>query len=95
VSGTRKRLNSDQLDSMTFRLELDVRDGQLMARVSNALIDGVAVDAERVALWNETIANRLESFGRRRANSTLQSVTTGSDGVTLTWRVETARSRGD
>ena len=94
VTGTRKRLDSDKLDSMSFRLDLGVSNGQLTATVSNALIDGVAVGADRVANWNQTIANRLENIGRRRANSTLQSVAISSAGVTLTWRVETARSRG-
>jgi len=93
VSGVRKRLNSDQTDSLTFRLDLGVRDGFLTAVVSNALIDGVPVEAERVALWNERIANRLEKAGQRRANSSLQSVSINSEAVTLVWRVETAKSR--
>jgi hypothetical protein len=94
VSGTRKRLNSDQTDTLTFRLDLGVREGFLTAAISNAEVDGVPVEAERVALWNERIANRLERAGQRRPNSTLLSVTITSDSVTMVWRVETARSRG-
>ena len=94
VSGVRKRLNSQQTDTLTFRLDLGVRDGFLTATVSNAEIDGVPVEAQRVALWNERIANRLEKAGQRRANSTLQLVTISNDKVTMVWRVETARSRG-
>jgi hypothetical protein len=95
VNGSRKRLNSDQIDIMTFRLDLGVSGGLLTATVSNALIDGIPVEADRVALWNERIANQLEQSGQRRANSTLQSVTIDSTGVTLTWRIETRRSQGD
>jgi hypothetical protein len=94
VSGVRKRLNSDQTDTLTFRLDLGVSEGYLTATVSNALIDGVPVEEERVALWNERIANRLEKAGQRHVNSTLQSVTISSDNVSMVWRVETARSRG-
>ena len=94
VSGTRKRLDGEQLDTLSFRLDLGVGDGSLTATVSKALIDGQAVDADRVALWNERIANRLENFSQRRSNSSLQSVTVDTNGVTLAWRIETNRSRG-
>jgi hypothetical protein len=93
VSGERKRLNSDQTDSLTFRLDLGVSDGHLTAVVSNAQIDGVPVEQARVDLWNERIATRLTRAGQRRANSSLQSVTVSNDSVTMVWRVETARSR--
>jgi hypothetical protein len=95
VSGTRKRLNSDQNDTLTFRLDLGVSNGHLTATISNALIDGQAVEANRVALWNERIANRLENFGQRRPNSSLQSVTITSEAIMMTWHVETPRSQGN
>jgi hypothetical protein len=95
VSGERKRLNSEQTDTLAFRLDLGVGDGFLTAAVSEAEIDGVPVEAERVALWNERIANRLERAGQRRANSMLQSVAISGEAVTMVWRVETARSRGE
>ena len=91
ISGTRKRLNNDQTDTLTFRLDLGVGDGHLTATISNALVDGQAVEANRVALWNERIASRLESFGQRRPNSSLQAVTVTSEAITMTWHVETAR----
>ena len=95
VSGERKRLNSDQTDTLTFRLDLGASDGHLTATISNALIDGQAVEANRVALWNERIANRLENFDQRRPNSSLQSVNVTSEAITMTWHVETARSQGN
>jgi hypothetical protein len=93
VSGQRKRLNSDQTDTLTFRLDLGVSNGHLTATISNALIDGQAVEANRVALWNERIANRLENFSQRRSDSSLQSVNVTSEAITMTWHVETARSQ--
>ena len=95
VNGERKRLNSDQTDTLTFRLDLGVSNGHLTATISNALIDGQAVEANRVALWNERIANRLENFGQRRSDSSLQSVNVTSEAITMTWHVETARSQGN
>lgn len=93
VSGVRKRLNSDQTDNLAFRLDLGVSGGHLTALVSNAQVDGMPVEAARVALWNERIANRLERAAQRHPNSTLQSVTVTNDAVTMVFRVETARSR--
>jgi hypothetical protein len=87
VSGDRKRLNSDQTDSLTFRLDLGASDGHLTAVVSNAQIDSITVDQGRVDLWNERIATRLAKAGQRRANSTLQSVTITTDSVSMVWRV--------
>jgi hypothetical protein len=95
VSGTRKRLESDKLDTLTFRLDLGASNGQLTATVSNAQIDGKSVEADRVALWNERIANRLANFGKRQENGTLQSVTVAPGVITMTWRVETKRSQGN
>jgi hypothetical protein len=95
VSGERKRLNSDQTDTLTFRLDLGMSNEHLTATISNALIDGQAVEANRAALWNERIANRLENFGQRRSNSSLQSVNVTSEAITMTWHVETARSQGN
>lgn len=93
VNGERKRLNSDQTDTLTFRLDLGVSDGHLTATISNAQIDSQTVEANRVALWNERIANRLENFGQRRPNISLQSVNVTSQAIMMTWHVETARSQ--
>ena len=95
VNGVRKRLNSDQTDKLSFRLDLGASNGHLTATISNALIDGQPVDADRVAQWNQRIANRLELFGQRRSNSSLQSVTVTGEAIEMTWRVETARSQGN
>jgi hypothetical protein len=95
VSATRKRLNSDQTDSLTFRLDLGISNGHLTASISNALLDGQPVEANRVAEWNGRIANRLEQFGQRRSDSSLQSVSVTSQSITMTWQVETARSKGN
>ena len=86
---------SDQTDTLTFRLDLGVSSGHLTATISNALIDGKAVEANRVALWNERLANRLENFGQRRSDSSLQSVNVTSEAITMVWHVETARSQGN
>lgn len=88
ASGTRKRLNSSQTDTLTFRLDLGVSAGQLTAAISNALLDGFPVEAERVALWNERIAKRLGNAGSRNPNSQLQTVVVTETSATLTWKIE-------
>lgn len=86
VTGTRQRLNdASKTDTLGFRLDLSVNNGQLIASVSNAQIDGIAIDQARVDNWNQTIANRLSNFGGGQRNATLQSVSITPEIVTLTW----------
>lgn len=88
VNGTRQRLNdSSQTDTMSFRLDLGVNNGELTASVSNAQIDGVSIDEARISNWNQTIANRLSNFGGRSENSKLQSVSITPSNVTMIWVV--------
>ncbi|NJN93393.1 MAG: hypothetical protein HC875_04535 [Anaerolineales bacterium] len=93
VSAERKRLNSDQTDTLSFRLTLSASEGRLAALISEAQINNQPLDSDRVALWNERIANRLGKATQRNPDSTLQSVTMGGEVVTMVWRVETSRSR--
>jgi hypothetical protein len=95
VTSERERVMSDEVDTLTFRLDLGVSEGHLTATVSDAQLNDQPLEEERVEIWNERIAAKLERSGRRNPNSTLQSVTISDDAVTMTWRIETARSRGD
>ena len=88
VSGTRQRLNDPgKTDTMSLRLDLGVSNGQLTASISDAQIDGVDIEQNRVDNWNQTIANRLSNFGGRSENATLQSVSVTPESVTMTWNV--------
>ena len=88
VSGERQRLNdASKTDSLTFRLDLSVNNGQPAASISNAQIDGVAIEQNRVDNWNQTIANRLANFGGRIENATLQAISITPELVTMTWNV--------
>ena len=95
VTSERERVMSDEVDTMTFRLDLGVSDGHLTATVSGALLNDLPIEQERVAVWNERIATKLGRSGQRNPNSTLQAVTVSEDAVTMIWRIETSRSRGD
>jgi hypothetical protein len=88
VTGQRQRLNdSSKTDSLSFRLDLGVSAGHLTASISNAQLNGAAIEQNRVDVWNQTIANRLERFGQRRPNAQLQSVQTKPDSLTMNWLV--------
>ena len=88
VIGTRQRLNdASKTDTLSFRLDLSVSNGQLIASVSDAQIDNTALDQARVDNWNQTIANRLANIGRRSEKSTLQSVSITPELITLTSKV--------
>lgn len=88
VSGTRQRLNnSNETDTLSFRLDLGVSNGKLTASISNAQIDGYSIDEARVNNWNQTIANRLSNIGGRNENAKLQSVSITTSEVTMVWNV--------
>lgn len=95
VTAERRRVSGNLTDTMSFRLDLGVRNGRLTATISEAQIDGIPIDDARLKLWNERIANRLAKAGQRNPNSTLQAVTVNDDTVKMVWRVETRRSRGN
>lgn len=85
VIGVRQRLNdASKTDAMSFRLDLGVSNGELTASISDAQIDGIAIEQNRVDNWNQTIANRISKIGGNR-NATLQSVSVTPEQVTMTW----------
>ena len=88
VTGERQRLNdASKTDIMSFRLDLGVSNGELTASVSDAQIDGVAIEQNRVDNWNQTIANRLSLIDDKTGKATLQSVSITPEQVTMTWLV--------
>jgi hypothetical protein len=95
VTGERENSTATGTDQVSFRLDLDASDGHLMAKISEAVLNDEPIDQARVDRWNERIAKALERKGRRRPNSTLESVSIGGDTLDMVWRVETRRSRAD
>ena len=88
VTGTRQRLNdASKTDTLSFRLDLGVSNGQLTSSITNAQIDGTAIEQNRVDLWNQTIANRLAILGQKNEKSTLQTVSITPDHVSMVWNV--------
>jgi hypothetical protein len=88
VTGERQRLNDpSRTDTLNFRLDLGTSNGQLTSHISNAQLDGIAIEQNRVDLWNQTIANRLSILGRKNQNSTLKSLTVTPEVITMTWTV--------
>ena len=88
VIGERERLNNaSKIDSMSFRLDLGVSNGELTASISDAQIDGVSIEQNRVDHWNQTIANRIANIGSRNENAQLQSVSITPEEVLMTWTV--------
>ena len=88
VIGERERLNdASKTDSMSFRLDLGVSNGELTASISDAQIDGVSIEQNRVDHWNQTIANRIANIGSRNENAQLQSVSITPEQVLMTWTV--------
>ena len=88
VSGEHQRLNdANKTDSLTFRLDLSVSNGQLTATVTDAKIDGVTIAQNRVDNWNQTIANRLSNLGKKTGKATLQTISITPASVVMTWNV--------
>ena len=95
VTAERKRVMIDDTDLLSFRLDLGTKDGHLTAVISDAKINDEPVDEAYVDVWNERLAKRLESAGKRNPDSSLQSVSVSDDALNFIWRVETPRSRGE
>lgn len=88
VSGTRERLNDPtKTDTLSFRLDLGVSNGQLTSTISDAQFDGFTIEQNRLDLWNTTIANKIANLGSKSLNSTLKSVTVTPEAVTMVWAV--------
>jgi len=86
VSADHQRLNdAAKTDTLSFRLDLSVSNGQLIASITDAQIDGIAIEQNRVDNWNQTIANRLSNFGKRSEKATLQSVSITPENAIMTW----------
>ena len=86
VSGTRERLNDPgKTDTLSFRLDLGVSNGQLSSTISNAKFDGFTIEQNRLDLWNTTIANRIERLAKKSPSTTLKSVTITSSAVSMVW----------
>lgn len=84
VSGTRQRLNdSSKSDTLSFRLDLGVNNGQLTATISNAQFDGFTVEQNRIENWNTTIANRITRLAQKSPRNTLKSVSITPSAVTM------------
>ncbi|NWG08597.1 MAG: hypothetical protein HXY35_18110 [Chloroflexi bacterium] len=88
ASGTRQRLNdSSNTDTLSFRLDLEASNGELVATISDAQLDGKPIEQNRVENWNQTITNRIALIGQKNPNSTLKSVTITSSEVIMIWNV--------
>ena len=88
VSGTRERLNDPgKTDTLSFRLDIGASNGQLTTSISNAQLDGVPLEQNRVDHWNQTIAKRLSMINEKNSKSTLNSVSITSESVTMNWIV--------
>lgn len=88
VSGSRERLNDPgKTDTLSFRLDLGVSNGQLTASISSAQLDGVPLEQNRVDRWNESLAHRIADLGQRNPNSILKSVNITPIVVTMTWNI--------
>lgn len=95
VAGERRRATGNEVDEISFRLDLRADDGVLVAVISDATLNDYPIDGDRVALWNERIARNLTRSAQRRPNSSLTGVQITTGSVVMTWTVETARSRGN
>jgi hypothetical protein len=88
VTGQRQRLNeASKTDTLAFRLDLGVGNGQVTATISNAQLDGVPVEQNRVEHWNQTIASRLVILGKKRPNSSIEALSVTPEAVNMTWKV--------
>jgi hypothetical protein len=95
VTADRKRVGSDVVDTMSFRLTLGAAYGHMTAVISDVVVDGFPVDEAHIDVWNQSIATRLERAGKRNEDSTLQEVLVEENSFKMVWHIETPRSKGE
>jgi hypothetical protein len=89
----RERDSGFGTDTISFRVDLAVGDGHLVANVTEAVWNGVSIPQELVDVWNDEVAAQLEAEGKKDPNSTLVAVTLTEDDLTMAWHVETDQSK--
>jgi hypothetical protein len=88
VSGTRQNVQTGNLDSMRYRLDLGAADGHLTAVISNVVINDYPLQPDWLEPWNENIANNLAASGQNNPNSSFEQVVITEDDVLMVWRIE-------
>jgi len=86
VTGEGKKWAGDGANELTFRLTLGAQDGHMTAQISDARLNGDAIDPALVARWNESLTENLAK--NNNPNSTLESVRVTPDAVTMVFRIE-------
>ena len=86
VSGSRDR-EGGGTDSLSFNLSLRASAGRPVATISNAVLNGVAVDQSMVNEWNNRIAKGIGDFADQTPNANIDAIELAEGSVTLKLRV--------
>ena len=88
VSGTRQNVQTGNLDSLRYRLDLGAQDGHLTAVISQVVINDFPLQPDWLNPWNENIANNLAAAGQNDPNSSFEQIIITEDDVLMVWRIE-------
>ncbi len=88
VSGTRQNVQTGNLDSLRYRLDLGAQDGHLTAVISQVVINDFSLQPDWLNPWNENIANNLAAVGQNDPNSSFEQVVITENDVLMVWRIE-------
>ena len=88
VSGTRQNVQTGNLDSLRYRLDLGAADGHLTAVISQVVINDFPLQPDWLEPWNENIANNLAASGQNDPNSSFEQIVITEDDVLMVWRIE-------
>ncbi len=88
VSGTRHNVQTGNLDSLRYRLDLGAADGHLTAVISQVVINDFPLQPDWLEPWNKNIANNLAASGQNDPNSSFEQIVITEDDVLMVWRIE-------
>ena len=88
VSGTRQNVQTGNLDSLRYRLDLGAADGHLTAVISQVVINDFSLQPDWLEPWNENIAKNLAASGQNDPNSSFEQIVITEDDVLMVWRIE-------
>ena len=73
---------------VSFRLDMQVNNGLLDARISEASYSGNKIDDAQLAEYNQQISQSLQSAAQQNDRATLDSVSITPESVLMVWRVD-------
>jgi hypothetical protein len=90
VSAAQLDFQGVEARDVSFNLELGANNGQLTAAFTNVQVGNNAFDHEKIAAYNQMLAEGLAQGAQQTEQARLESVSVSPDGVKMVWQLDPA-----